>query len=225
MPTATASAPPAVLLPHIVGADGRADGPHTSWEVMEEHTQAVRRLRRRAGEERAGQRRAAPCEHRVPGALRRMARGRLPLRQHQPDPRRPRHRRRDRMDPDPPEHRHRADARAGHVLLAEGLHDRGFLGRSLRGLRALPRLPDRRGRRPAQDAGLGGGDHRRARRAHHRAGARDGGERAPCSTSPGRCSARITASSRSGRCSRSPRCSARSACPAAASGLAMARPT
>ena len=52
-----------------------------------------------------------------------------------------------------------------------------------------------------------------------------GGDRAPWSASTGRCSAAITASSRSGRWSRSPACWARSACRAAASASATARST
>ena len=73
----------------------------------------------------------------TPAALRALAAGRGPVRQRQPAARRPAGGRRRRLAPGPPEHRHRADAGACAHAVVEGLHDRAFLARYLRRLRAL----------------------------------------------------------------------------------------
>ena len=142
-----------------------------------------------------------------------------------PTARRPRHRRRRRVDADPAQHRRRADAGARATrCYVEKLHDRDFLDRCtrrLRQVRAYVWATDgtrRRRNGPRRSPAFRAQPHRRA-------GARDGGDPHARSTSAGRCSARITASSRSGRWSRWPACWARSACRAAASASATARST
>ena len=80
-----------------------------------------------------------------------------------------------------------------HTLLAENLHDREFLARCTRGLREVRALARRQGRRrgPRRSPAF-------PRRASSPSRAR-WRRRAPWSASTGRCSAAITASSRSGR--------------------------
>ena len=105
-----------------------------------------------------------------------------------------------------------------YVIASEGLHDQAFLDRHVLGFdeahlppgapagRLVPLLPARARRRRAQDAGVGGRDHRRARRhdpaaghrvRHHQAG------RAPVRLRAR--AARPTASSSTAPPTRSPR--------------------
>ena len=107
-----------------------------------------------------------------------------------------------------------------HTLVVEGLHDADFLARYCAGFDRFRDYLLGRRRRRREDAEWAARLERDFCRHDSRPRAQDGARRAPSSTSTGRCSAAITASSRSGRRSRWRPCSAKSDCRAAASASA-----